>query len=79
MTHGQKIIKVRKYGNSGAFVIVLHGGPAAPGYMKPVAKKLAKHFRVLEPFQRDSSDKPLTVAQHVQDLQDVIIQYCPDE
>jgi pimeloyl-ACP methyl ester carboxylesterase len=72
-------IKVRHYGDSGPFVIVLHGGPGAPGYMKPVAMELAGQFRVLEPFQRGSSADPLTVARHVQDLQDVIETYCGNE
>lgn len=79
MTDHEKTIKVRQYGSNGAFVIVLHGGPAAPGYMKPVAKELAHHFRILEPFQRDSSDEPLNVARHIQDLRDVITHYCPGE
>lgn len=79
MIQQTKTIKVRQYGDHGAFVIVLHGGPAAPGYMKPVAIELAKQFRVIEPFQRGSSEKPLTVAQHVQDLQDVIASYCGKE
>ena len=67
------------YGHNCPFVIVLHGGPAAPGYMKPVAERLSEYFRVLEPFQRGSSDEPLTVARHVQDLQDVIETYCGNE
>jgi pimeloyl-ACP methyl ester carboxylesterase len=79
MKHPVKTIKVRQYGNDGGFVILLHGGPAAPGYMKPVAEQLANHFRVLEPFQRSSSDEPLTVGRHIQDLQNVITKYCGNE
>lgn len=79
MTHTAKTIQVRQYGDSGSFVIVLHGGPAAPGYMKPIAETLAERFRVIEPFQRDSSDEPLTVARHIQDLQDVVSKYCGNE
>lgn len=60
-------------------MLVLHGGPAAPGYMKPMAAELAGQFRVIEPFQRGSSDEPLTVAQHVRDLQETIVTYCGDE
>lgn len=74
-----QIIKVRRYGNEGAFVIALHGGPAAPGYMKPVAEALAGKFRVIEPFQRGADNEPLTVARHIQDLQDVIAAYCGNE
>lgn len=79
MTDHVKTLKVRRYGNSGAFLILLHGGPAAPGYMKPIAEELAGQFRVLEPFQRSADNKPLTVARHVQDLQDVIKAYCGRE
>jgi len=63
---------VRKYGHSGPLVIVLHGGPGAPGHMAPVSRGLADLYRVLEPFQRASGDEPLTVAKHVADLHEVI-------
>lgn len=63
---------VRKYGHSGPLVIVLHGGPGAPGHMAPVARGLADLYRVLEPFQRASGEEPLTVAKHVADLHEVI-------
>lgn len=79
MTPNGKTIRVGQYGDKGAFVILLHGGPAAPGYMKPIAEQLAGEFCVIEPFQRDSDNKPLTVARHIQDLQDVVEQYCGDE
>lgn len=46
--------------------------------MQPVAEELANDYRVIEPFQRDSGETPLTVARHVQDLQDVIHHYCGD-
>jgi len=69
-------IEIRQYGKSGPQVILLHGGPAAPGYMKPVAEQLATQFRVIEPFQRGSSAEELTVARHVRDLQDVIEKHC---
>lgn len=63
---------LRTYGNSGPPVVVLHGGPGAPGYMAPVARGLADAFRVYEPFQRSSGDEPLTVARHVADLQSLV-------
>ncbi len=65
-------MQVRRYGQSGPLVIVLHGGPGAPGYMAPVARGLADRFQVLEPFQRGSGGAPLTVAQHVADLRELI-------
>lgn len=66
------MIRVREYGISGPLVAVLHGGPGAPGYMAPVARRLGDTFQVLEPFQRGSGEKPLTVARHVADLHDVL-------
>jgi pimeloyl-ACP methyl ester carboxylesterase len=65
-------IAVRSYGADGPYIIVLHGGPGAPGHMMPVARELASEFRVLEPFQRGSGSQPLTVATHVADLHDVV-------
>lgn len=61
-------VRIRAYGNSGPLVIVLHGGPGAPGSVSPVARGLADSFRVLEPMQRGSGDEPLTVSRHVADL-----------
>jgi pimeloyl-ACP methyl ester carboxylesterase len=79
MANDTPTITVRRYGNSGPIVLLLHGGPGAPGYMKPVAEALSGSFRVLEPFQRGSGGEPLTVARHVQDLRNVIETYGGDE
>jgi pimeloyl-ACP methyl ester carboxylesterase len=65
-------MRVRLYGSSGPTVIVLHGGPAAAGNAAPVARGLADSFRVVEPWQRGSSNEPLTVARHVADVHDLI-------
>jgi pimeloyl-ACP methyl ester carboxylesterase len=65
-------MRVREYGESGPLVLVLHGGPAAPGEMAPVARGLSDKFRVLEPFQRGSGATPLTVARHIADLHELI-------
>ena len=69
-------MKTREYGDDGRTVIVLHGGPGAAGYMAPVARELAHHFHVLEPFQRGSGDTPLTVMRHVRDLRELIESRC---
>jgi pimeloyl-ACP methyl ester carboxylesterase len=65
-------MRVREYGTSGPLVVVLHGGPGAPGYLAPVARALGAAFRVLEPYQRSSGGEPLTVARHVADLHELI-------
>ena len=65
-------IKVRHYGRSGPHVVLLHGGPGAPGEMVPVARYLSRQFRVLEPLQRGSGGVPLSVALHVADLHEVL-------
>jgi pimeloyl-ACP methyl ester carboxylesterase len=42
---------LRKYGSSPFDVVVVHGGPGAPGEMAPVARELASIRGVLEPLQ----------------------------
>src|SRR5688500_20412214 len=61
-------IRVRQYGSRGPNVVVLHGGPGAPGSAAGLARALADDFSVLEPHQRRSGIVPLTVSQHVEDL-----------
>lgn len=68
MKGGSGGLEVRTYGDKGPVVVLLHGGPGAPGHMAPVARGLEDLFRVLEPFQRGSGGEPLTVARHVADL-----------
>ncbi len=70
------VMQIRTYGTSGPVVVVLHGGPGAPGYMAPVARGLGDWFRVLEPFQRGSGSEPLTVAGHVADLHELVESGC---
>jgi len=69
---------LREYGTKGPFVVLLHGGPGAAGFMAPVARELADSFRVLEPFQRGNGGEPLTVARHVADLRQLIESRCKD-
>lgn len=49
--------KPRKYGNPPYSVVLVHGGPGAPGEMVPVAKELSKKFGILEPIQTKNSVK----------------------
>ncbi|MHB9027490.1 MAG: alpha/beta fold hydrolase [Candidatus Latescibacterota bacterium] len=65
-------LHITEYGSSGPPVIVLHGGPGAPGSAAGLARGLADEFRVIEPWQRSSGGEPLTVARHVADLHEVV-------
>ena len=65
-------LQVREYGSTGPTVVLLHGGPGAPGYLAPVARELAASFRVREPLQRRSGGEALTVAHHVADLRELL-------
>ncbi len=67
---------IRRYGSTGPEVIVLHGGPGAPGYMAPVARALSDAWQVFEPWQRRSGGEPLTVATHVTDVYELIVAEC---
>lgn len=66
----------REWGTGEQRVVVVHGGPAAVGDVEPLARELSRRWRVLEPFQRGSDGPPLTVAAHVQDLNEYIRDRC---
>ena len=65
-------IEIRFCGENGPFVVLVHGGPGAAGQMGAVGRRLSGRFRVVEPLQRASGVVPLTVAQHVADLCEVL-------
>jgi len=46
---------LRKYGGPPFSVVVIHGGPGAPGTMDPVARELSTDWGVLEPIQTAAS------------------------
>lgn len=46
---------LRKYGEPPFSVVVIHGGPGAPGTMAPVARELSADWGVLEPLQTAAS------------------------
>ena len=46
---------LRTYGKAPFDVVLLHGGPGAPGTMAPVARELAFDWGVLEPLQTATS------------------------
>jgi len=78
-SHHTSPLAVRLHGETGPKVVVLHGGPGAAGYMAPIARELGDSFRVIEPFQRRSESEPLSVQRHIDDLHDVISEYCGEE
>lgn len=57
----------RKYGAAPYRVVLIHGGPGAPGEMAPVARELASEWGVLEPLQ--TAD---TLEGQVEELQDIL-------
>jgi pimeloyl-ACP methyl ester carboxylesterase len=79
MQERQELISVRRHGPRGRSVVVLHGGPGAPGGAELLARALADPLHVLEPWQRLSSDVPLTVARHMEDLAAAISHEIPGE
>jgi len=71
-------IDCRTYGTGPTMLVVLHGGPGAPGDLSPLAQRLGERYTVLEPLQRRSGGAPLTVARHVQDLELLLAERCSD-
>lgn len=61
-------IELRTRGTNGPHVVVLHGGPGAPGSVASLARLLSDEFRVLEALHRRSGSVPLTVERHIEDL-----------
>ena len=62
-------IDIRRHGEGEPTVVVLPGGPGAPGSAAPLARALgARGMSVLEPLQRRAGDVPLTVDRHVEDM-----------
>jgi len=45
----------RLYGNKPFEYVVVHGGPGVPGSVSSLARKLAKSYNVIEPFQTELS------------------------
>jgi len=71
--------RIRFHGEHGPPLITLHGGPGAFGGAVRLARGLSQDFRVIEPWQRPSGDRPLTVLVHVEDLHNLIRSRFNDE
>lgn len=61
-------IEVREHGKKGRDVVVLHGGPGAQGSVASLASALAPKYHVWEPLMRRGGIYPMTMDQHVEDL-----------
>jgi pimeloyl-ACP methyl ester carboxylesterase len=70
------MLEHRVHGTGGPEIILLHGGPGAPGHMAPLGRELSESFRCIEPFQRRRDDEPLSVAGHIADLRVVVTGLC---
>ena len=58
----------RKHGRAPYKIVVVHGGPGAPGEVAPVARKLSVFQGVLEPFQTQN-----TINEQLKELHEVIL------
>ena len=59
----------RRYGERGPWVVLIHGGPGAPGSLAPLARELARDHRVVEHLQPSWSEGGRSVADHLADLE----------
>lgn len=58
---------VRTYGTAPFTLVVIHGGPGAPGEMEPVARELSRMRGTLEPLQT-----AMTIQGQIQELKTVV-------
>ena len=54
---------VRKYGKAPYRIVLVHGGPGAPGELKPVALELSRWYGTVESFQSKN-----TIDEQVEEL-----------
>ena len=65
------ILATKTYGPPPYSVVVVHGGPGAPGEMAPVARELSNRFGVIEPLQSAT-----TVEGQIAELVEQICEQC---
>lgn len=63
-----RAMRIRRYGTGGPQVVLLHGGPGAPGSLAGLARALATDCRVVEHLQPTWEQGGRTVADHVEDV-----------
>jgi pimeloyl-ACP methyl ester carboxylesterase len=62
---------LRKYGGEPFDIVLLHGGPGAPGEMESVARRISISFGILEPLLLSMS-----VQDQVKELHSIVSRYC---
>lgn len=67
----------RVWGDAGRRLVVLHGGPAAAGSARDLARGLSDNYHVYEPWQRGSGESSLSVARHLDDLHRLVLAIGP--
>ena len=61
------MVGFRKYGSAPYSVVLLHGGPGAPGMMKSLAEIISADFGVIEPLQSEK-----TIMGQVEELKTIL-------
>ncbi len=61
------MLEFRKYGPAPYSVVLLHGGPGAPGMMKSLAEILSPDFGIIEPMQSEK-----TIMRQVEELKTIL-------
>jgi pimeloyl-ACP methyl ester carboxylesterase len=64
------VLEYRQYGSPPYNVIVVHGGPGAPGEVAPIARELSDEFGVLEPMQSRT-----TIALLLEEMKSLLLQH----
>jgi len=62
---------LRRYGVEPYDLVLLHGGPGAPGELEPVAKRISISFGILEPLILS-----LTIKDQIEELHSLIRKHC---
>ncbi len=61
------MLEFRKYGSGPYSIVLIHGGPGAPGMMKPLAQILSPDFGIIEPMQSKK-----TIMGQVEELKEIL-------
>ena len=62
---------LRTYGGEPFDIVLLHGGPGAPGELAPIARRISISFGILEPMLLS-----LSIKEQLNELHSIVIQHC---